>query len=411
MYFRGYGLDAQAQAQALALWEAQQWEALDQFLAPYRAAEAPAPCTPRAGGPGQPAPALGDDPLAQTIRGVVERLKPVCSTRTPKCNSNYPPPGVDGGLTTPIPGWDVTPGGTTSSPVTPVTVAFSANAVQDAILPDLEATYPAAPRAIWATYRLLHRVALEVCAARRYTRTPHVAVFHAPAQLVAWALGVHRTTLWRHLAVLEELGLVQARAHKTAVSSLPTPIANTGTLFAVALRPDRRARLRYEDFRHPWRDLDADVRAGATSYDLTLQEVPLEVRERVLTAWACGDRITDLEHAQQWQPHGHIAAIYDLQHARSGQRAPMVDAVARSLAHQLRDTGSINLYRRLLWGLLRRWDTGENWFPQVYSLLERVLADTREGWARRPGALLMSRLHQTGLAAHLLDAPSGQRVA
>jgi hypothetical protein len=59
----------------------------------------------------------------------------------------------------------------------------------------------------------------------------------------------------------------------------------------------------------------------------------------------------------------------------------------------LRDRAGVNFYRRLIWQLLRRLDaTGEDHFGMVYEQARRAAADSAEGFARRPGALFVSRL-------------------
>ena len=80
------------------------------------------------------------------------------------------------------------------------------------------------------------------------------------------------------------------------------------------------------------------------------------------------------------------------------------------LARALRDPGSVNLYRALLWGALRRKDRGEDRFEALWNALERVLTDLQEGFAKKPGALLIARLRESGLWALLLEGPQ-YRVA
>jgi hypothetical protein len=71
----------------------------------------------------------------------------------------------------------------------------------------------------------------------------------------------------------------------------------------------------------------------------------------------------------------------------------MVQLAAQALATALADTGSTNYYQKLLWQLLRCYDsTGEDYSYQVYIMAQRARTDTLEGFARRPGALFVSRL-------------------
>ena len=69
-----------------------------------------------------------------------------------------------------------------------------------------------------------------------------------------------------------------------------------------------------------------------------------------------------------------------------------VDRAAQALAQHLNDAGSINFYRYLVWQLLRLTQQGRGYFDVLYTMVLRVRADQREGFARKPGALLFSRL-------------------
>jgi hypothetical protein len=76
------------------------------------------------------------------------------------------------------------------------------------------------------------------------------------------------------------------------------------------------------------------------------------------------------------------------------ERSAAVSLAAEALAATLRDRGGVNFYRRLVWQLLRRRDaTGDEApFAMVYEQARRAAAESGEGFGRRPGALLVSRL-------------------
>ncbi|WP_126187459.1 hypothetical protein [Thermus scotoductus] len=57
----------------------------------------------------------------------------------------------------------------------------------------------------------------------------------------------------------------------------------------------------------------------------------------------------------------------------------------RTLAAALRDPTSFRLYWALLWGAFRQLDRGKDYFEALWRVLERILVDTEEAWARRPG--------------------------
>lgn len=67
--------------------------------------------------------------------------------------------------------------------------------------------------------------------------------------------------------------------------------------------------------------------------------------------------------------------------------------VDQAIAAALNDWDSLNFYRHLLWGLLLHVNTGRSDHSRtVYLEAKRATVDTSEGFARRPGALCVSRL-------------------
>ncbi|WP_457637014.1 hypothetical protein [Oceanithermus sp.] len=91
-------------------------------------------------------------------------------------------------------------------------------------------------------------------------------------------------------------------------------------------------------------------------------------------------------------------------------RRDLVESAARFLAHALADPGSLPFHAALLWGALCRYDQGEDRFQALAQEVERVLADHEEGFARRAGALLVSRLRGSGLSnLNCLSSPEKLR--
>jgi hypothetical protein len=71
----------------------------------------------------------------------------------------------------------------------------------------------------------------------------------------------------------------------------------------------------------------------------------------------------------------------------------MVELAAQVLAQALSDQNSVSWYQKLLWQLLRRFDaTGDDHSYSVYLAAQRARTDAQEGFARKPGALFVSRL-------------------
>jgi hypothetical protein len=101
-----------------------------------------------------------------------------------------------------------------------------------------------------------------------------------------------------------------------------------------------------------------------------------------------------------------LEAVLDVQYAGQEERGAAVDGAARALAAALSDRGGVMFYRRLLWQLLRRHDaTGAAPFHTVYEQARRARVDAAEGFARRPGALFVSRLKDAPWWSEVWDAP------
>jgi hypothetical protein len=62
------------------------------------------------------------------------------------------------------------------------------------------------------------------------------------------------------------------------------------------------------------------------------------------------------------------------------------------MAQHLSDSGSLNFYRYLVWQLLRLQQQERNCFLVVYQMVLRARVDLMEGFAKKPGALFVSRL-------------------
>lgn len=255
-------------------------------------------------------------------------------------------------------------------------------------------------------YRALQATARRAGAARGYVESTTHVTLHCPLEVVALSLGKHRVTVWRAARRLEALGLVEARPHKT--TALNGRTVNDGTLWAVRLNPDEGspARLTYEEMTHAWRDLDRDRRRGRTAFRLVQErraermqqsdkpptgEVDLEL----LAAWAMPPQHTETPLLNDCctSERRDLETVLDVQHVDKEDRAAMVDAGARALSGTLGDRGGLMFYRWLLWQLLRLQDrTGAAPWHAVYEGARRARADATEGFARRPGALFVSRL-------------------
>ncbi|WP_218142904.1 hypothetical protein, partial [Deinococcus reticulitermitis] len=119
---------------------------------------------------------------------------------------------------------------------------------------------------------LLHRLAQDVLKIRGHRLPPSQLVMHQAQELLAAALGAHRVTVWRWSRELERAGLLATRAHKATTRHRGADVTrNDGTLYAVPLRASHKPRLRFDDLRHQYRDLDADRHAGKTAFQVLQQ--------------------------------------------------------------------------------------------------------------------------------------------
>jgi hypothetical protein len=264
-------------------------------------------------------------------------------------------------------------------------------------------------------YTALVATAVETSKGRGYSPgTTHVTM-HLPLEVLSSVCGIHRVTAWRHLPALRELGLIDYRAHK---GTLRGETRNTGTLFQVRLNPScgSRARLSWDDLKHKgWRDLDRDVKCKRTAYR-TLKDrlqqsknpsteeldisrllawtLPPDTHQNPVRSDCCNSRRVDLE------------AVLDVKHVPREERNAMVELAAQALAQALSDADSVSWYQKLLWQVLRRFDaTGEDFSYQVYLMVQRARTDSVEGFARRPGALFVSRLKQADFYDWVMNAP------
>jgi hypothetical protein len=251
-------------------------------------------------------------------------------------------------------------------------------------------------------YKLCLEVALVVAEARHYSPGVSVVTFFCPQEIMANALGVNRTSIWRNLPALFELGLMDAGEWKT---TLDGETKNAGYLWQVKLEPSspHKPRLKLHDFKHQWRDLKADVRQGKTAYNAlhpTMQQSlellgSKEAIEKILI-WALNpsDNPPSLDTMTVAPAFsGGVEIVLDVPYTPKTERNEMVDAAARAMALALRDTSKhLNFYRRLLWNLLRRFDQGQDYFSAIYDRLLWSRGDLQEGKVRSGGALFISRL-------------------
>ncbi len=257
-------------------------------------------------------------------------------------------------------------------------------------------------------------------AVRQGYRNAYTVTVHTVMELVGACLGIKSSsTLYTYLHDLKKLGLIDFKGHVTTVTLISstgeTFEANRcdGVLLCVRLGGCKPARLNHYDYQDAPRDLQADINRGHTAYQLLkrtrklgLDDANHEVEEskeplenvvdiKTLILWTLNPSSlfnslkSDSSTFEALTSSNYPSELFDL--ANSTSRNQDVDKAARSVARCLGDLASLNFYRRLLWQLLRAADRGLNFFSHVYHAIIRVMADHREAFARKPGALLVTR--------------------
>lgn len=286
----------------------------------------------------------------------------------------------------------------------PVTVSVRLPVTQptlNSVLDTLE--QPLKPTA-HRVFSVLFEVGLKALQSRGQTLTASQVVIHQPVEVLALHLGISRVTFYKHLADLQRLGLVASRGHTSSYANLSR---KDGTLFAVALKPGHRARLRYEDLKHKWRDLNADIASGTRTAWAFLQGLQSKsfkdrkVTQEHLVAWAVNPGQFDKNPVTsdcKGTTQEYVYSLEMLSDTHPKDRKSMVDTYAHALAAGFLDGHNINFWRKLLWQALRcEWQD----IPALYQLqnaLTRLQAD-RDEWQglRSPAALLITRLKSLGL--------------
>lgn len=235
---------------------------------------------------------------------------------------------------------------------------------------------------------LLTETAREIATQRRWGRATQITLF-CPQSAVALALDVDPSTIrrwfYRYPALRER---VACRPHYTSISAgAGKRTVIDGMLWTIRLRDGRgELRVPIEDLRHSgYRNLERDIEQGRTLHGSQKATGLSSWGEKVkyVLGWAFG------LHDKPINPLGSHDAC-SLDEAFDGS----VQDVAFAICHHLRD-----------WASVRFWlSQVERWSRQGrrYTLklqIERVLADQAEGFARRPAALLVSRLRPTPAGA------------
>jgi hypothetical protein len=245
-----------------------------------------------------------------------------------------------------------------------------------------------------ALYEVLRSVGHTVSDARGYSAAVSVVFFFAPGEIVARACGIARSTMYRRLAELRAAGLVEGRAHYCTHKGRTRA---DGMVWGVRLDPEnpKPVKVPYDYLKKSYRCLSADIDAGRTAWAQLGQSENLsgnEVDVESILLWALPPFITQKPDIGM-TVRADLEQVLDVPYADRQDRNTAVDGAAQALSVALSDAGGLMFYRWLLWQLLRLSDRhqGDYWH-QVYEMARRASVDAQEGFARKPGALFVSRL-------------------
>jgi hypothetical protein len=243
-------------------------------------------------------------------------------------------------------------------------------------------------------YEALRSIADKVSDNRGYCAAVSVVHFFVPGEVVANALCMARSTLYLKLAELKEAELVEARAHYVSYKGRTRA---DGMVWAIKMHPERPGAIRvpYDALKKSYRCLSADIANGRTVFREIGQSKKTSTKQvdiQKILAWALPPSTTQ-KPDKGLTVRPDLEQVLDVPFVDKEARSAAVDGAAQALAMSLGDAGGLMFYRWLLWQLLRRYNaTGEDHSYQVYFAAQRARTDTLEGFARKPGALFVSRL-------------------
>jgi hypothetical protein len=182
-------------------------------------------------------------------------------------------------------------------------------------------------------------------------------------------------------------------------------------VWQVRLTPNHgsRCKLSYEELKHSWRpNFNDEIQRGAGShaavkaarsrnvtYKSTLQELDLTLLLK--HSVDSKKHLAPVDSLVRNTPKNAVLEVLlDVTAAAPGRDTVQhVDMAALALATGLADHGSVNFYRRLVWGALRASQRGTDHFQTIYQMAIRARVDRVENFSRRGGALFVSRLKDT----------------
>lgn len=244
-------------------------------------------------------------------------------------------------------------------------------------------------------YDAMREVGGKVSDARGYCAAVSQVHFFAPGEIVADACVMARSTMYVKLKELEAAELIEGRAHYVTHEGRTK---TDGMVWAVKMQPERPGAVGvpHDYLKASYRCLSADIENGRTAWKLVKSDSQKPSTKQVdigkILVWALPPSTTENPDIDM-TVRCDLEAVLDVPYVDKAERGAAVDGAAHALAMSLGDVGGLMFYRWLLWQLLRLADQhqGDYWH-QVYEQARRARADAAEGFARRPGALFVSRL-------------------
>ena len=288
----------------------------------------------------------------------------------------------------------------------------------------------------------LHELARIGLATRLYLygkdgQPPKQIVLHLCAELLAEALGVSENTLRDWTTQLRKAGYLSACPHytTTTVDGKQVTVVD-GMLYAIRLAPDHTARLRYQDYKRAYRNLDADRAAGRTAYNAIANAAKRAEEAQISEGVQDGEKNTEgsstpsgqiqaelLEQLRRWavipgnittqnplkadpavinpdEAAKRLGGVQDVVHALStlldvhaSKRAALIGIMGAALARDLDDQHSRAYYCKIIWLAWQAELEGRDGLQALGAELQHLEVDRRE-WKglRRPAALLAARL-------------------
>lgn len=246
-------------------------------------------------------------------------------------------------------------------------------------------------------YTALAATALEAMRERGYSPNTTEVVIFAPAESVALSVGIHPSTLYRHLPALHSHGLVHCRGHYCTHGGRTR---SDGSLWAVRLTPTwgSAARVGFDYLKKSYRCLGDDIDAGNTAFSQMRESYSTRTKSQInisyITTWALSQRRKNPVISDSRTPRRtDLESIFGVPQVRRQERPDAVYEAATAMSQALGDARSTRFYMSVLWGLLRLRDRGGgDYFGTLHMMVARARADREENFARCAGALLVSRL-------------------